>query len=97
MSFEPLKDTLDKTFKRGPIKATVLALTVEKECKKILPKELEAKMISFRQGRLLIATTSSSRAQELYLQSREIAKKINEGLGKKAVEEIRYRIRDTRK
>ena len=48
-------------------------------------------MISFREGRLLIGTPSPAHSQEIYLQSRELKRKINEGLGGKVVEEIRFR------
>jgi len=49
-------------------------------------------MISFREGRLLIGTPSPAHSQEIFLQSRELKRKINEGLGGKVVEEIKYRV-----
>lgn len=90
MPFEAIEDTLNQAFRRGPIRATVLALQVEEKTRKILPAW--AKMISFREGRLLLSTPSPSHAQELFLQSTILKKRINEELGGKVVEEIKYRV-----
>ncbi len=89
MPFEAIEDTLNQAFRRGPIRATVLALKVEEATKKLLPAWAE--MISFREGRLLLSAPSPSHAQELFLQSNVLKKKINEELGGKVVEEIRFR------
>ena len=89
MAFETIEDTLNQAFRRGPIRATVLALKVEEISRKILPAW--AGMISFREGRLLLSVPSSSHAQELFLQSNVLKKKINEELGGKVVEEVRFR------
>jgi len=92
MAFEQLGQSLDHLTRRSPIRSAVTALKVEQETKKHLPPW--ARMISFREGRLLIGTPSPAHSQEIFLQSRELKIKINEGLGGKVVEEIRYRIRD---
>jgi len=89
MAFETVGDTLNQSFHRGPIHATVLALKVEVEAKKILPSW--ATMISFREGRLLVSTPSPSHAQELYLNSAVLIRNINEALGGKVVEKISFR------
>jgi len=92
MAFEQLSQSLDHLTRRSPIRVAVTALKVEREAKKHLPPW--AKMISFREGRLLIGTPSPAHSQEIFLQSRELKRKVNEGLGGKVVEEIRYRIKD---
>jgi len=90
VAFEQVGQSLDHLTRRSPIRSAALALKVEQESQKHLPAW--AKMISFREGRLLIGTPSPSHSQEIYLQSRELKRKINEGLGGKVVEEIRYRV-----
>jgi len=91
MAFEKISSLLEHSFRRGPIRSAVLALQVEKETQKHLPDW--AQMTSFREGRLNIATPSPAHSQELYLQSLELKQKINEGLGRKVVEEIKFRTR----
>jgi len=87
--FEPIKETLDRTSRRGPMRGPLLAIQVEKACRKFLPDWAE--MISFKEGRLTVSAPSSAHSSELYLQSRELQKKVNEELGGKTVKEIRYR------
>lgn len=89
MAFEALEDTLSQAFRRGPIRATVQALRVEEVAKRLLPGWAE--MVSFREGRLILAAPSPGHTQELFLQSDELKKKINAELGGKIVEEIRFR------
>lgn len=91
MSFESLGKTLERPFRGSPIRPALLALKVEKEIQKHLPAY--AKFISFREGRITLATLSPAHSQELYLQGRELIKKVNESLGGKVVEEIKYRVR----
>ena len=90
MAFEQVGQSLDHLTRRSPIRSAALALKVEQEFQKHLPDW--AKMISFREGRLLIGTPSPAHSQEIFLQSRELKRKINEGLGGKVVEEIKYRV-----
>ncbi|MEX1068291.1 MAG: hypothetical protein WED08_00550, partial [Patescibacteria group bacterium] len=72
------------------IRAAAAALEVEREAQKHLPEW--AKMISFREGRLIIGTPSPTHSQEIFLQARDLKRKVNEGLGGKIVEEVRYRV-----
>ncbi|NIT03689.1 DUF721 domain-containing protein [Candidatus Saccharibacteria bacterium] len=90
MTFEPLKDTLDTSLRRSPIRGVALALKVEAICKRILPKWAE--MVSFKDGRLVLASPSPTHSQELFLKARELKKVINEQLPARAVEEIKFRI-----
>lgn len=90
MAFETIEDTLKQAFRRGPIRTTVLALKVEEIAKKTLPAWAE--MISFREGRLLLSVPSSSHAQELFLQANVLKKKINEELGGRIVESLKFRV-----
>ncbi len=90
MAFEALEDTLNQAFRRGPIRAAVLALKVEEAAQKLLPDW--AGMISFREGRLLLSTPSPSHAQELFLQADVLKKKINEQLGGRVVENLKFRV-----
>ena len=92
MGFESLGKTLERPFRGSPIRPALLALKVEKETQKHLPAY--AKFISFREGRITLATPSPAHSQELYLQGRELIKKVNESLGGKAVEDIRLRIKN---
>lgn len=87
MSFEPLKESLNRSLNRGPLKPIVTALNVEAVAKKVLPPW--ATPLSFREGRLIIATPSPSHSQELYLQAKRLIKEINEDLGRKVVEQIK--------
>ena len=90
MAFEKIGQSLDHFTRRSPIRAAATALKVEQETQKHLPQW--AGMISFREGRLLLGTPSPAHSQELYLQSRELKKKINEGLGGKVVAEVKFRV-----
>ena len=92
MTFESLKESLDKSFIRGPLKPAVLAIKVEEEVEKKAPRW--AKMVSFKDGRLTLEVPSPAHAQELYLESRELLKKINEGVGRKVSDKIRFRVTD---
>jgi len=89
MTFETLKDTLDTSLRRSPIRRAFLALKVENVCQKVLPDW--AAMVSFKDGRLTLASPSPSHSQELYLQARELKKKLNEKIGGRLVEEIKIR------
>lgn len=101
MAFEQIGQSLTHFTRRSPIRAAATAIQVEQEAQKHLPEW--AKMISFREGRLILGTPSPAHSQELFLQARELKKKINEGLataaggaplkagGGKVVGEIRYR------
>lgn len=90
MTFEPLKETLDRSLRRSPVRSAALAIKVENEVKKGAPRWVE--MISFKDGKLTLSVPSPSHAQELYLKSRELIRKINEGVGGKTVEKIRFRV-----
>lgn len=94
MAFEKIGSSLEHSFRRGPIRSAVLALQVEKEAQKHLPDW--ARMVSFHEGRLILATPSPAHSQELYLQSSQIRRMINEGLGGKVVEEIRFRTAESK-
>ncbi|MDP1710439.1 MAG: DciA family protein [candidate division WWE3 bacterium] len=94
MAFEKIGQSFEHSFRRGPIRSAVLALRVEKEAQKHLPDW--ARMISFREGRLLLATPSPAHSQELYLQSLQLRQKINASLQGKAVEEIRFRTTESK-
>lgn len=89
MTFEPLKETLDKSLRRSPVRSAALAVKVENEVEREAPRW--TKMISFKDGKLTLSVPSPSHAQELYLKSRELMRKINEGVGGKTVERIRFR------
>ena len=90
MAFEQVGQSLTHFTRRSPIRAAATALQVEQEAQKHLPEW--AKMISFREGRLILGTPSPAHSQELQLQALELKKKINEGLGGRILEEIRYRV-----
>jgi len=90
MGFEPIKETIRRSSRRGPIRSALLALNVEKEAGKILPPW--AKMRSFREGRLRLSVPSSAHAQELFLHALELRKKLNASLGGKFVEKISFRV-----
>lgn len=92
MTFESLGETLDRSLPRGPIGGVILALKVEKATEKNFPPNLKAEMTSYRKGRLSVSVPSATHAQEVFLQSREMLRKINEELGRKVVKEIRFRI-----
>ncbi|MEX1061883.1 MAG: DciA family protein [Patescibacteria group bacterium] len=87
--FESLKESLEKSWRRSPLKGAILAIKVEEALRELLPQE--TKMISFKEGKLILGTSSASQANNLFIQSRQIKKDINQALGAKVVERIRYR------
>ena len=90
MAFEKISQSFEQPFSRGPIRSAVLALQVEREAQKELPEW--ARMISFREGRLLLGTPSPAHSQELYLQSLQLRRKINISLQGEIVKEVRFRV-----
>jgi predicted nucleic acid-binding Zn ribbon protein len=89
MTFEPLRETLDKSLKRSPVRSAALAVKVENAVKKEAPSWVE--MVSFKDGKLTLSVPSPSHAQEIYIKSRDLTRKINEEVGGKTVEKIRFR------
>ena len=87
--FESLKESLEKSWRRSPIKGAVLAVKVEEALKNLLPGD--TKMVSFKEGKLVLGASSPQAANDLYLKSRQIKKEVNQKLGAKVVEKIRYR------
>ena len=53
----------------------------------------ETKMFSFKEGKLVLGASSPQEANDLFLKSRQIKKEINEALGSRVVEKIRYRVK----
>ena len=97
MSFTPLGKTLnDKMSSKTPLKKQVEAAQfveiAEDIIKNMFDKDIahHAKPLFLKNRTLTISCSSSVMAQEIRLNQAEIVKKINEKLGKKEVDRIRY-------
>lgn len=97
MSFTPIGDTLDKTVQsKGPLQQQVEAAEVvvfaQSVFDEIFGKELakSAKPLFLKNRTLTVTCSSSAMAQEIRLKQGNIVEKINEKLGKKEVDRIRY-------
>jgi len=89
--FESLGESLEKSWRRSPIKGAVLAVKVEEALEGLLGEE--TKMVSFKEGKLVLGTASPQEANDLFLKSRQVKKGINDALGSRVVEKIRYRVK----
>lgn len=52
----------------------------------------EATVVSFREGKLVLAISSSAQAASIQIQSNKIVRSINEKLGSDVVMELRFRV-----
>lgn len=95
MPFTPIGDTF-KQNGRGPLKRQVEATFVIESANSIIqsllgPEQaLHAKPLFLKNRTLTITCSSSVVAQEIRLHQSEIVEKINQKLGKKEVDRIRY-------
>jgi predicted nucleic acid-binding Zn ribbon protein len=97
MSLTPLGDALkEKLGKKGPLQQQVeSAQAIEYATavfEELFEKELaaEAKPLFLKNRTLTVTCGSSALAQEIRLNQAQIVKKINQKLGKKEVDRIRY-------
>ena len=97
MPFTPIGDALhDRMSKRGATKRQLEATEVLEQASaalnELLGRELayHAKPLFLKNRTLTITCASSAVAQEIRLRQTEIVDKINEKLGKKEVDRIRY-------
>lgn len=97
MTFSPLGDTLkDKMKTQKPLQKQVEAAQVveiaEEVFKKIFGEEqaVHAKPLFLKNRTLTVTCSTSAIAQEIRINQAKIVDKINEKLGKKEVDRIRY-------
>lgn len=97
MPFAPTDDTLqDKISRKNPLKREVEASQVLEYASDALvdlfgkEKAYHAKPLFLKNRTLTITCASSNIAQEISLHQAEIVDKVNEKLGKKEVDRIRY-------
>lgn len=97
MPFTPIGDALqDKMTSKSPLKKQVEAseavTAAEQVIKDMFPEELagHAKPLFLKNRTLTVTCASSAMAQEIRLRQDEMVKKINEAIGKKEVDRIRY-------
>ena len=92
----PLGDTLKKNTNQGPLQKQVEAAQVLEFSQEILEEifgseqSIQAKPLYLKNRTLTITCATSAIAQEIRLNQAEIVTKINEKLGKKEVDRIRY-------
>lgn len=97
MAFTPLGDALQKkVIKSGPlarqVEASMVVLYAEEVLQEIFGAEnaIHAKPLFLKNRTLTVTCSSSSMAQEIRLKQQLIVDKINDKLGKKEVDRIRY-------
>jgi len=100
MTFVSIKDVIHEKSWRGPTRGVFLGLRVEKLLNELLPQhfpEIADKVAFrfFRSNELHLFTISPTVSQEVYLNSANLLKKLNESLGGRAVKEIKLKIKPT--
>ena len=97
MPFTPIGDALqDKMTSKSPLKKQVEASEAVEAAEQVIaemfPGELagHAKPLFLKNRTLTVTCASSAMAQEIRLRQDEMVKKINEKIGKKEVDRIRY-------
>lgn len=98
MSFEPIRNIITQAkWQQSPAKMALTNWSIERALTEVLQITLprlvdKVKLINYKEGRLILKTSSPSISQEVYLNSNQIAGKLNEFFERKVVEKIRFKL-----
>jgi predicted nucleic acid-binding Zn ribbon protein len=96
MTFTPIGDALQDNIKSSPLKKQVEASEAMDAAQAVIQEffdpelAVHAKPLFLKNRTLTVTCSSSAMAQEIRLRQAEIVEKINDKLGKKEVDRIRY-------